>query len=180
MRLGRRTGHITGGGSDGWGIYYRTREMIAAGERVLNLTIGEHDVRTDPAILKAMYDSALAGNTGYAFGPGKPALREAIAARTEARTGVATNWKNVVVTPGGQSALFATHMVLLDEGDRALYCDPYYATYPGTIRATGALDVPVPTRSEQDFAPSEAGILAHGTGARTLLINSPNNPSGSI
>ena len=180
MHLAKRIAHITGGGSDGWEIYYRTRELLDAGERVLNLTIGEHDIRTDPAILKAMHDSALAGNTGYSFGPGKQALREAIAARCTARTGVATSWRNVVVTPGGQAALFAAHMALLDHGDRALYCDPYYATYPGTIRATGALDVPVPTRPETDFAPEEAAILAHGQAARTLLINTPNNPTGTV
>ena len=183
MRLAERTGRITGGKSDGWEIYYRTRDMIAAGERVLTLTIGEHDIRTDPQILEAMHKSAMAGNTGYAFGPGKPELRAAIAARVEARTGVPTSWKNVVVTPGGQSAMFSTHMVLLDAGDRALHCDPYYATYPGTIRATGAVAVPVPTRSRMNFLPQEADIIAASQGAqgaKTLMINTPNNPTGVV
>ena len=180
MRIAKRIGHITQGRADGWEIYYRTRDMVAAGERVLNLTIGEHDIRTDPAILKAMHDSAMAGNTGYAFGPGKPALREAIAARAERLTGVPTSWRNVVVTPGGQAALFAAHMALLDAGDRALFCDPYYATYPGTIRATGAVAVPVPTRPEDAFAPAEAEIAARAPGARTLLVNTPNNPTGTV
>ncbi len=53
------------------------------------------------------------------------------------RTGVATTWRNVVVTPGGQAAPFAGHVVLLDTEDTALSCDPFYATYPGTIHATG-------------------------------------------
>lgn len=180
MRIANRIGHITGGGSDGWEIYYRTRAMVERGERVLTLTIGEHDIRTDAAILKAMYDSAAAGNTGYAFGPGKQNLREAIAARVAERTGVPTTWKNVVVTPGGQAALFATHMALLDAGDTGLHCDPYYATYPGTIRATGADARTVPTQSDENFLPQEAAILARAGGARTLLINSPNNPTGVI
>lgn len=180
MRLAHRIAQITQGASDGWEIYYRTRDMVAAGERVLNLTIGEHDIGTDPAILEAMHASAMAGNTGYAFGPGKPALREAIAARAERLTGVPTNWRNVVVTPGGQAALFAAHMALLDAGDRALYCDPYYATYPGTIRATGAVAVPVPTRPEDVFAPTDAAIAGLAPGARTLLVNTPNNPTGTV
>lgn len=180
MRIANRNHHITGGGPDGWEIYYRTRDMQAAGERVLTLTIGEHDVRTDPAILHAMHASAMAGNTGYAFGPGKPALREAIAARVQARTGVPTSWRNVVVTPGGQSAMFSTHMVLLDAGDVGLHCDPFYATYPGTIRATGAEARRVPTTSDRSFLPQEADILARSEGARTLLINTPNNPTGVV
>ncbi len=178
MRLAHRVGHITGGGSDGWDIYYRTRAMIAAGERVLNLTIGEPDRKTDPAILSAMHAAAMAGHTGYSFGPGLPELRRAIAERVAERTGVPTGPENVVVTAGGQSALFAAHMVTLDQGDRALYCDPYYATYPGTIRATGAIDVAVPTRPEDDFQPRADAISARASGARTLLINTPNNPTG--
>lgn len=180
MRIANRTAHITGGGSDGWEIYYRTRELQARGERVLPLTIGEHDIRTDPAILAAMHASAAAGNTGYAMGPGHRDLREAIAARTEARTGVPTTWKNVVVTPGGQAALFASHMVLLDAGDTGLHCDPFYATYPGTIRATGAHARRVKTTSDNAFLPQEADILAAAGGARTLLVNTPNNPTGVV
>ncbi len=180
MRIANRIGHITGGGSDGWEIYYRTREMQARGERVLTLTIGEHDIRTDPAILDAMHASARAGNTGYAFGPGNRNLREAIAARTEARTGVPTSWQNVVVTPGGQAALFATHMALLDPGDIGLHCDPFYATYPGTIRTAGAIARRIPTTSDQAFLPQEKAILAAAEGARTLLVNTPNNPTGVV
>lgn len=180
MQLAPRIAHIAGTGGDGWGIYYRTREMIRAGERVLNLTIGEHDVKTDAAILTAMHGAAMAGHTGYTFGAGLPELRAAIAERVQARTGVPTRAENVVVTPGGQSALFSSHMALLDRGDVGLYCAPFYPTYPGTIRATGAEAVAVPTRSSRAFQPEPEAILAAASGARTLLINSPNNPTGVI
>lgn len=181
MRLGDRVQHMTGGGSDGWDVYYRARERMAAGARILNLTVGEHDIPTDPSILEAMHRGALAGSTGYTVGAGKMALREAIAQRVSARTGVPTRAENVVVTPGGQSALFSAQMVLLDAGDRALFCDPYYATYPATIRATGAQAVAIPTRSEDGFRPDAARIDAEAAkGAKTLLINTPNNPSGVV
>jgi len=180
MQLARRMAHMTGGGSDGWEVYYKARARIAAGERILNLSIGEHDTPTDPAILTAMHEGALAGSTGYTVGAGKPALRDAIAARVEERTGIRTTRDNVIVTPGGQAALFAAHMVLLDAGDRALYCDPYYATYPGTIRSTGAQALAIPTRPEQGFRPEPQAIRDASLGARTLLINTPNNPTGVL
>lgn len=180
MRLARRVAHMTGGGSDGWEVYYKARERIAAGDRILNLSIGEHDIPTDPTILRAMYDGALAGSTGYTVGAGKAELRDQIAARVEARTGVRTTRDNVIVTPGGQAALFAAHMVLLDPGDRALFCDPYYATYPGTIRSTGAEAVAIATRPERAFRPDSDAIRAAAEGARTLLITTPNNPTGVI
>ena len=180
MELSQRIGRVRGNGSDGWEVYYRTRDLIAAGEPVLNLTIGEPDIKTDPSILAAMDASARAGNTGYTMGPGKRILREEVAARVTRASGVATTWENVVITPGGQSALFSSHMVLLDQGDRALFCDPYYATYPGTIRAVGALPVAVPTRPELSFEPQVTDIDAKADGAKTLLVNTPNNPTGVV
>lgn len=180
MELSHRITHLTGGGSDGWDVFYRARRMIAAGEPVTELTIGEHDIRTHPAILDAMHAAAKAGHTGYAMVPGTDSLRDAVAARVQARTGVPTTRDNVLVTPGGQAALFAAHHAVCDEGDTALYVDPYYATYPGTIRGVGALPRPVMARPENAFQPDPAEIDEAAEGATSLLINSPNNPTGVV
>ncbi|MDJ0630277.1 MAG: pyridoxal phosphate-dependent aminotransferase [Rhodobacter sp.] len=180
MQLSTRITGLLGGGGDGWGVFYRARQLKAAGEDVLELTIGEHDVPTHPAILDAMHRSARGGHTGYAAVPGIAALRDAVAARIEDRTGVPTARGNIVITPGGQAALFAAHAAVCDAGDAALYIDPYYATYPGTLRAVGARAVPVPARPETGFQPQAADIAAAAPGARSLLINTPNNPTGVI
>ena len=76
-----RIATLTGDGDDGWGIFYRARAMQAAGVPVLELTIGEHDVRTAPGILDEMHRAARAGHTGYAAVPGIAALRRAVAAQ---------------------------------------------------------------------------------------------------
>lgn len=180
MQLSHRITHLTGGGSDGWDVFYRARALIAAGERVTELTIGEHDIRTDPEILGAMQHSAASGHTGYAEVPGVAALRDAVAARVQARSGVATGRDNVLITPGGQSALFAAHHAVCDEGDTALFIDPYYATYPGTIRGVGARPVAIETRAADGFRPRAEDIAAAAEGAKSLLINTPNNPTGAV
>ena len=180
MKLSNRITNITGGGSDGWDVFYRARSMKNAGQPVIELTIGEHDIRTHPDILNAMHSAAMGGHTGYAVVPGTDALRNTIAARIQSRTGVPTTAANIMVTPGGQSALFASHHAVCDGGDRALFIDPYYATYPGTIRGVGAVPVPIPTRPEDDFQPQIADIAAEAVGAISLLINTPNNPTGVV
>ena len=48
MHLSQRITTLNGGGSDGWGVFYRARRMIAEGTPVTELTIGEHDIRTHP------------------------------------------------------------------------------------------------------------------------------------
>lgn len=175
----RLTG-LTPSGSDGWEILYAARALIDDGTPVIQLTIGEHDIRTDPSILDAMHRSALGGHTGYASVPGTHALRDAVAARLQARTGVATSRANVLITPGGQSALFAAHIAACPEGAKALYIDPYYATYPGTVRGVGGIATPVRAHAQDAFAPRAADIAAQTDGAASLLINSPNNPTGVV
>lgn len=171
---------IVGAGSDGWDLYRRSRALKAEGVPLVDLTVGEHDVGTNPALLDAMDRSARGGHTGYSEIPGLRALRAAIAARAARLTGVPTDADEVVVTSGGQAALFAAHHLACDAGDRALHVDPFYPTYPGTIRATGAVPVAVRAHAEDGFRPREADLEAAAPGARSLLVNSPNNPTGVV
>ena len=177
--LSTRIQTINNGGSDGWDVFYKARARVAAGDQVTELTIGEPDDKTDPSILAAMYDAAKGGHTGYAAVPGTDALRAAVADRVTRQTGVLTTPRNVLVTPGAQSALFAAHICACDPGDTALYIDPFYVTYPGSIRATGAVPKAIVTAPENGFFPT-AHQLKAAPQARSLLINTPNNPTGAV
>lgn len=180
MKLSDRITQITVGGSDGWDVFYRARRMVAEGHAVTQLTIGEHDIGTDASILDAMDRSARNGHTGYAMVPGTDLLRDTVAARVQTRTGVPTARNNVLITPGGQAGLFAAHMAVCNPGDVGLFLDPYYATYPGTIRGTGAVARAVQTTAEDAFQPRAEQIEAKADGAVSLLINTPNNPTGVV
>jgi len=180
MQVSKRISGLLGSGDDGWGLFNRARAMQAAGIAVTELTIGEHDIRTAAPILQDMHRAALSGHTGYASVPGINALRDAVAQRVQQRTGVATTRDNVVITPGGQSALFAAHTAACDPGDTALYIDPFYATYPGTIRGASAIPVALQAHAEDAFQPRARDIAHHADKARALLINSPNNPTGVV
>lgn len=180
MDMSRRITGLTGGGSDGWDVYYKANAMTEAGEDVTHLTIGEHDIKTDRSILDAMHAATLAGHTGYPNLRGRRNLRETIAKRVTDRTGVPTTPDNVLVVPGGQAGLFATHAAACDDGDRALFIDPYYATYPGTIRGTGAVSRAVPCLAKYGFQPRAEDLREAASGAKSLLINTPNNPTGAV
>lgn len=181
-QLSTRISTLNEGGSDGWEVFYRARAMAAAGQPVTELTIGEHDIGTDTSILDAIHAAATGGHTGYAMVPGVSGLRKAVADRVTAQSGVPTSPENVLITPGGQAALFAAHMAVLTPGDAALYIDPYYATYPGTIRAASGKAVPIRTEAARAFLPEAQAIAeaARQHKARSLLINTPNNPTGVV
>lgn len=180
MKLSHRITHITGGGSDGWDVFHKARRMIADGVPVTELTIGEHDIGTSRPILDAMHDAAVGGHTGYAMVPGTDALRKTVAARIAARTGVATTADNILITPGGQAALYAAHTAVCNPGDTAAYIDPYYATYPGTIRGASAVPKAIVALPDTAFQPTEDALKAQTKGAKSLLVNTPNNPTGVV
>ncbi|MEM9248111.1 MAG: pyridoxal phosphate-dependent aminotransferase [Pseudomonadota bacterium] len=149
----------------------------------MDLTVGEHDTPTDPAILDVMDQAARAGATRYAAVPGIDALRDAVAERVQAQSGVATARENVLIVPGGQAGLFAAHLCALDAGDVGLIVDPYYATYPGTLRAAGGHVRTVTARAVDGFQLRGDDVVSAAEAApqaRSLLVNSPNNPTGAV
>ncbi|MEL7347133.1 MAG: aminotransferase class I/II-fold pyridoxal phosphate-dependent enzyme [Pseudomonadota bacterium] len=168
------------GGDDGWGIFYRARALREAGHEVVNLAVGEHDRPTDPTIVEVLRKAAAEGPHGYAPVTGGPALRAAVAARL-ARHGAAEGPAEVLFTAGCQMALLIACHLALDPGDECVIVDPYYATYPQTVRAAGGVPVPVIADVAAGFQPDIDAIgRAIGPRTRAIFINTPNNPSGAV
>lgn len=181
MELSQRIRAVVGGADDGWAVHYRAQAMNAAGERVVMLTVGDHDIKTDAGILDAMKASMDAGNLGYSSVMGSSALRDAIARRVTARSAAGAGRENVIVTPGGQAALFASLMAVLDPGQSCIVLDPFYATFAQTVRAASGRAIVVETPADQGFQPDAAAIeRALEPDTRAILINSPNNPTGAV
>jgi arginine:pyruvate transaminase len=155
--------------------------MKAAGAPVAMLSVGDHDIKTDPSILDAMKASMDTGNLGYSSVMGSDALRDAIARRVSVRTDVGAARENVIVTPGGQAAIFASMMTVLDPGQSCIVLDPFYATFAQTVRAASGRPIIVETPADQGFQPDVAAIeRALEPDTRAILINSPNNPTGAV
>ena len=181
MELSRRITEIVSGGGDGWAVHYRAWRMRAEGQDVMMLSVGDHDIKTDAAILDAMKASMDRGNLGYSAVMGSDALREAIARRVTTQTAVPAARENVIVTPGGQAAIFAAMNAVLDPGQSCIVLDPFYATFAQTVRAAGGRPIVVQTPADQGFQPDidliEAAVVPD---TRAILVNSPNNPTGAV
>ncbi len=182
MKISNRVAQINGKDvdDDGWSVLYRARDMMAEGTPITNLSIGDHDTSTPGFILDEMDRAAREGHTGYAAIPGTDDLRAAIAERTTKRTGVKTDASEVFVTTGGQGALFAAMMGATDPGQKIVIVDPYYATYPATVRAASCEVVVLKADPNNGFQLDRAALMQACKGASALLINSPNNPTGAI
>jgi arginine:pyruvate transaminase len=181
MELSQRIRNVVGGGDDGWSVHYRGRAMKAAGEPVVMLSVGDHDITTDPSILAAMKAGMDAGHLGYSPVMGLEELRDAVARRVTARRAVGAGRENIAVTPGGQAAIFSAMMTVLDPGQSCVVLDPFYATFAQTVRAASARPIVVETPANRGFQPDVAAIeRALEPDTRAILINTPNNPTGAV
>lgn len=164
-----------------WAIHFEARRRIAAGQDIIELTIGEPDVPTPPALIDVAYASMQAGRTGYAGGRGEKVLLDAIVEKYEKRSGRSLTHENVFAFPGTQAALSICMLAMVEQGDAVLVPDPCYATYESVVRATGADFVPVPMDAANGFSLTVEQLeKAMVPNAKVLLLNSPHNPTGAV
>jgi arginine:pyruvate transaminase len=181
MRYAAITDRLAGLGSEKWDVHVRARAMKAAGETLIELTIGEPDVPTPGPLKEAIGRALAAGRTGYSNGRGERSMLAALAQRYTGRMGRPFTPGQFCCLPGTQTALFGALMTLAQAGDEVIVGDPMYATYEGLIAATGATLVPVALRPERGFRLSAADLAARITPrTRVLFLNSPHNPTGAI
>ncbi len=181
MRFAGVTQALQALGGAKWAIHARARALRAEGRRIIELTIGEPDVPTPPALVEAAARAMAEGRTGYSNGRGEPALVRALANRYTMRRGRMIASDQVMCFPGTQTTLYAVMRTLVGPGDEVLVGDPLYATYEGVIASAGAVPVPVPLRPNMGFRIDAADIADRITPAtRVILLNTPHNPTGAV
>jgi aspartate/methionine/tyrosine aminotransferase len=179
-RISRRIAAITESAT--LAVDARAKALKAAGEDVIGFGAGEPDFPTPDHIVEAAVAACRdPANHRYTPTAGIPALREAIAAKTERDSGYECTASQVVVTNGGKHAVYNTFQTLLDPGDEVIVLAPYWTSYPEVIALTGAEVVVVPTDESTGFRASIDQLEAART-ARTkaLLFVSPSNPTGAV
>jgi aminotransferase len=111
-----------------------------------------------------------------------PELRQAIARKLAAENGIiADPDTEVLITTGGQEALFLVMKALVEPGDEVIMPDPRYTSYDYTIDLAGGRIVLVPTREEDAFDLDPDEVEQRLTPAsKVLLLVSPSNPTAGI
>lgn len=162
----------------------KAKELIAAGQDVVDLCVGEPDFDTPDFISEAGIKAIRDGKTRYTPVPGIPQLRAAIAKDIErmATRPVEVDPMGIVTTAGAKQALFNVFFSLFGPGDKVLIPVPYWTTYPEQVQLARAEPVFVtgdPKRSYK-VTPDDLERAAQVGGVKGLMINSPSNPSGAV
>ena len=160
----------------------KAKALKAAGRPVIGFGAGEPDFPTPGFIVEAAVAAARdPKNHKYTPAKGLPELREAIAARALADSGVTVSPDDILVTNGGKQAVFEAFAAIVDDGDEVLLPTPYWTTYPEAIRLAGGVPVKVFAGAGQDYKVAVDQLEAARTPAtKALLLCSPSNPTGSV
>ena len=151
-------------------------------DKVFDFTLGNPEIEPPPAVLAAarrVLDSDAPHLHAYMPNAGHPRVREAVAKRMQAATGLPYTANHVLMTVGAGAALNTVLKALLDPGDEVITVAPFFAEYTFYAENHGGRLVVVPPTADltPDVARLEAAITPK---TRAILLNSPNNPSGVI
>ncbi|MDO5087441.1 MAG: pyridoxal phosphate-dependent aminotransferase [Comamonadaceae bacterium] len=160
---------------------FTVMSALAAEHQAINLGQGFPDFGCDPRLLDAVSAAMQQGHNQYPPMAGVPALRQAIAAKTEALYGRAyCAEREITVTAGATQAIFTALMCCAGPGDEVIVLEPCYDSYLPGIALAGATAVRVPLMPgsfRPDFDKIAAAI---GPKTRALIINTPHNPSATV
>ncbi|MCY4537375.1 MAG: pyridoxal phosphate-dependent aminotransferase [Chloroflexi bacterium] len=143
---------------------------------------GDPDFDTPPHIVAAAKDAMVHHHNDYTPPQGLLQLRQAIAERVKRVNNIDVDPESeVLVTNGGQEALFLMVLAVTSPGDEMIVPEPNYNTYADSLAFAGGVKVEVQTYAETDFRADPQSVRAAITEkTRSLLLVSPNNPAASV
>ena len=160
-------------------IFDRT-SALARELGAINLGQGFPDLPEPAELLEAARRALVERSNQYPPMRGLAELRRAVAAYYAQEQGLAVAEEEVIVTSGATEALAAAILAFVRPGDEAILFEPFYDAYlplveraGGTVRTVGL----VPPRWTLPLDAFEAAI---GPKTRLVILNTPNNPTGTV
>lgn len=163
--------------------YGLERKKIVGEDKVYDFSIGNPSIpapaEVKQAILKLLEEPAEALH-GYSPAAGDPKVRQTLADSVNRRFGTQYTADNFYMTVGAAASLSISIKALTNPGDQFITIAPFFPEYEVWVTTAGAelAVVPADTKNFQiDFDALEKLI---GPKTKGIIINSPNNPSGTV
>lgn len=162
-------------------ITAKAKKMIAEGQDVILLSVGEPDFHTPKNIVNAAQKAMESGNTGYTPASGLYSLKSTICNKLKRDNYLEYNEKNIVVSNGAKHSLFNTLQAICNPGDEVIVGLPYWVSYPNLIKMADAVPVYVELKESNGFKFTKKALNnAVSERTKAIIINSPNNPTGTV
>jgi aspartate aminotransferase len=156
------------------------RLLRERGEAVINLGIGEPKNKTPISAVLSSGAKLTSGEVKYTPPDGLPSMKKAVIRYTEEAYNRLVAPENVIITNGAKQSLYNIFYSILNPQDEVIVIAPYWVSYPEMIKMCLGIPVIV-TPEDGTFTPRFEDIeRAVTSSTRAIIVNSPNNPSGTI
>lgn len=162
-------------------ITAKAKELKEAGVDVVSFGAGEPDFNTPKNIMDAAIKSMEEGKTKYTPTSGIIELREAICKKLKEDNNLSYNSNEIIVSTGAKQCLADAFMAILNPGDEVIVPIPYWVSYPELIKLADGVPVFVEGKEENDYKYTlESLNKVVNDNTKAIIINSPNNPTGTV
>jgi aspartate aminotransferase len=159
-----------------------TLRLTSKGEKVTRFEVGEPNFPASPQVIRGLTDT-FRGNkiVGYGSASGLPELRKALAEELNIEHNTAIEPNQVLITPGGRFAIFATVASFVSERECVVIPEPSWPAYEECVDFIKGRVIPVNTTLDDEWE-LDLGKLESELrkGVRVLVLNTPNNPTGKM
>ena len=162
----------------------KKRAAEVGADKVYDFSLGNPNVPAPDGVKEAAEKLlAMPDNTvlhGYTSAQGDAEVRKAVADSINERFGAGVSPDLIYMTCGAAASLTITLNALYEDGDEFILLAPFFPEYSVFVKAAGGTPVVVPF-DEKTFAP-DLSALEKAVTPRTkgVIVNSPNNPSGTV
>ena len=162
-------------------ITAKAKEMKENGIDVISFGAGEPDFNTPENIINAAIKAMQEGNTKYTNVNGILPLREAICKKFKEDNGLIYNPSQIVVSTGAKQSLANVFLAILNPGDEVIVPNPYWVSYPELIRLADGKAVFVESDETSSYKFTKENLEKAVTEkTKAIILNTPNNPTGTI
>ncbi|MBO9519433.1 MAG: aminotransferase [Porphyrobacter sp.] len=146
----------------------------------INLGQGFPDLPEPRELLEAAQRALVEKSNQYPPMRGLAELRDAVVSYYAREQGLQVSPEEVIVTSGATEALAAAILTFLRPGDEAILFQPFYDAYLPLVERAGGVARTVSLVPPNWSLPLDQVEAAIGPKTRLIILNTPNNPTGTL
>ena len=162
-------------------ITSRAKKMKADGADVIIFGVGEPDFNTPKNIKDAAIEAINSGKTKYTPASGIDELKAAVCEKFKRDNNLIYSNSQIIISTGAKQCVANVFQAILNPLDEVIVSIPYWVSYPELIRLADGVPVYVLGNEKNDFKYTQELLNAALTSkTKAIVVNSPNNPMGSV
>ena len=159
----------------------KARELKNQGVNVIGLSLGEPDFNTPDFIKEAAVQAVNDNYNSYTPVDGYGELKEAICRKFKRDNHLDYSPSQIVVSTGAKQSIANAIQVLINPGNDVLLVAPYWVSYSAIVVLAEGNPIEIYSDIKTDFKITPEQLeKAITPKTKMVVINSPNNPSGSV